>query len=392
MLFISPEVVLALVVGNPFQVPTVTTGSFTNVVISQPPKSTVKPKVTYQLLCQQAESELKAGNYEKALAIAKRAVSANPAGWKGLALEGKSAFYLDRAELSETQLREALSVAPAIEHDGLRKQIEAISFLKAYLQHVMDAEAKQAKGQTKDAATSFAQAFAASPSHYQAGMRAADLFSQAGDYEKEIEVRYSLLQQPLNESDRQKVIVATIRCTQVNTANKHKEYLGALDRVLTDLDRVQKQFTASETKLRLDFDRERTALDTRAAKWRTDADTERRKWTDLEQTRQKQKSDRVQQIQRELRPLQADLSDFQRTLTNDTDNVNRTNREISALRTDLEKVTVGGPRYLEIKKVLDEKLKQFDTFSVRMATTRDKVATTQRRIDFLEGRIDALMY
>jgi peptidoglycan hydrolase CwlO-like protein len=133
-------------------------------------------------------------------------------------------------------------------------------------------------------------------------------------------------------------------------------------------------------------------MDTRAAKWRTDADTERRKWTDLEQTRQKQKSDRVQQIQRELRPLQADLSDFQRTLTNDTDNVNRTNREISALRTDLEKVTVGGPRYLEIKKVLDDKLKQLDAFSTRMATSRDKVATTQRRIDFLEGRIDALMY
>ena len=129
MLFISPGVVLALVVGNPFQVPTVTTGSFTNVVISQQSKSTVKPKVTYELLCQQAESELKAGNYEKALAIAKRAVSANPAGWKGLALEGKSAFYLDRAELSETQLREALRVAPAIEHDGLRKQLEAISFL-----------------------------------------------------------------------------------------------------------------------------------------------------------------------------------------------------------------------------------------------------------------------
>jgi hypothetical protein len=198
-------------------------------------RASVTTQVGYDDLCDQAESAIESGNFEKAAILASKAEGMRPDGWRGYFLVGRSAFYRDNAELADIKMRKALSLAPPSMRDGISRGIEAIQNLKLYTGYITEAESKKASGQVKEAAESFASAFRTSPTHYQIGLQAADLFDQLGQYDRELDILQSLSQVAVSESVRVRVSLAMSAAARKKDEKLQAERLREFRQELSNL-------------------------------------------------------------------------------------------------------------------------------------------------------------
>ena len=202
---------------------------------SKAKRASVTTQVSYDNLCDQAESAIESGNFEKAAILAAKAEGMRPDGWRGYFLVGRSAFYRDNVELADIKMRKALSLAPPSMRDGISRGIEAIQNLKLYTGYITEAESKKASGQVMEAAESFASAFRTSPTHYQIGLQAADLFDQLGQYDRELDILQSLSQVAVSESVRVRVSLAMSAAARKKDEKLQAERLREFRQELSNL-------------------------------------------------------------------------------------------------------------------------------------------------------------